>query len=95
MDAADAIRKAAKSRSALVEAERLHVTAGPGGPVLVFARTRPSPLVPQTTIQLGEAAAGERERLLEGVLAQMRGRRTLQRAAAEYQHELDQLRGRE
>ena len=36
-----------------------------------------------------------RARLLEGVLAQMRGRRTLQRAAAEYQHELDQLRGRE
>jgi hypothetical protein len=36
-----------------------------------------------------------RARLLEGVLGQMRGRRSLQRAAAEYQHELDQLRGRE
>jgi hypothetical protein len=49
----------------LVEAESLQVTAGAGGPPSgqVFARSRPTALIPQTTIKLGEAAAGEREKL--------------------------------
>jgi len=46
----------------LIEAESLRVGSGPAA-VVMFSRQRPSPLIPSTTIKLGEGAAGERERL--------------------------------
>lgn len=47
----------------LVESESLHLGTAAQGTVEVFTRVRPSPLIPSTSIKLGAAAAGERERL--------------------------------